>query len=88
MMLRPSVYEELPTDYQAGVHDWIESGEWPCRFLTAIIRNDLIHAIGLSDPHHLAELRYIVNWFCTVAPSTCWGSAKGADAWHDKRGAE
>jgi hypothetical protein len=53
----------------------------PGDFLTAVIQNNLMEAIGRADEEALLHLRDIVAWFYNEAPSTCWGSPEKMKEW-------
>lgn len=63
---------------------WIENGIYPGGFLTAVIHNDLVEAIGRADHINRVRIADIVSFFYNEAPSSCWGSPEKAKKWHEK----
>jgi hypothetical protein len=79
-------YSKLPENVRYPVRAYIESGREPGDFLTAVICNDLHHALSFADHDNLAKLKTIVQFFYTQAPTFCWGDAKKFAFWTDRGG--
>ncbi len=60
---------------------YIEHGEPPGDFLTAVICNDLFKACGRADDFNLANLPAYTAYLYNEAPSECWGSKEKMQAW-------
>lgn len=59
-------------------------GIWPGSFLSAVIRNDLMGALGTADAMNNIQLRSIAAWFNKYGdPRAMKGNA---DAWAEKGG--
>jgi hypothetical protein len=77
-------YSILPEHMREAAERWIENGIYPGSFLTAVIHNDLVEAVGRADFINRNRLHDIVSFFYNEAPSPCWGSPALAKAWHEK----
>ena len=65
----------------AAILRYIERGEQPGHFLTAVIDNNLFEAINRADDENAANLPAFVGYFYNEAPSGCWGSPEKRRAW-------
>ncbi len=74
-------YEGLPEGLRGGAQRYIESGIEPGGFLSAVICNDLLGAVGRADATDILELPKIVRWFYNEAPGDCWGSRDAMHQW-------
>jgi len=43
-------------------------------FLMAVLRNDLMEAVGRADEQNVRRLREICQYIYCELPSNCWGS--------------
>lgn len=53
----------------------------PGGFITAVLTNDLIGAVGKADSENLADLHEICTYIYNSIPSNAWGSKEKMNAW-------
>jgi len=63
------------------LRQYIVNGTPTNHFLTAVLSNDLIGAIGRSDPVNRAALPDYVAWLKSYAPGLAYGSRERVEAW-------
>ncbi len=63
---------------------YAERGEPVGNFLSAIIDNDLLEAVGRADDENIANLPAFVGWFYNECPSDAFGSREKRLAWIEK----
>ena len=73
----------LPKHMQRAVVFYVLYRLRPGHFLTAVLSNDLVEAIGRADDTNCALLREWVRLFynCEVIPGNCWGSKQHVLDW-------
>ena len=71
----------IPDYMRNGIDLYIDHGITPGDFLTAVICNDLVGAVGRADSTNIHNLPAYANFFYNYAPSPCWGSKAKMDAW-------
>ena len=73
----------LPKHMQRAVVFYVLYRLRPGHFLTAVLSNDLVEAIGRGDDTNCALLREWVRLFynCEVIPGNCWGSKQHVLDW-------
>jgi hypothetical protein len=64
-----------------AIDDYIANKREHGGFLTAVLRNDLVEAVGRADDQNLHIIPAIVAYLYNEAPSRCWGSPERVDAW-------
>lgn len=78
-------YEEnltvLPGHMRDGMKLWIERGVLPGSFLTAVLSNDLMTALGKADDVNRHCLYDYGIYLYNYAPSRCYGSPEKIAAW-------
>lgn len=79
-------YSLLPFAIRKPMQAWIERGEEPGAFLSAVFRNDLVGAVTKADPYHLPRLRDIIHWMLSEAPPRCYGAEEAFTRWRDAGG--
>ncbi len=57
----------------------------PGGFLTAVLANDLMEAVGRADADNLMLLSPICGFIYNELPSPCHGSREAVAAWLDRR---
>lgn len=57
-------------------------------FVAAVLKNDLVGAIGGADQDCLAALKDIVGYCYWEIPGRCWGSPRKVTAWLARIGSE
>ena len=65
---RPLMYQHLMA--------YIERGQMPGGFLSAILENNLIEAVSRADLDNQKRLVEYVKYLFNQAPAICWGSPK------------
>lgn len=50
-------------------------------FLSKVLENDLVGAMGRADNENMANLPAYANFLYNHAPDTCWGSPEKVKAW-------
>ncbi len=87
MMAYSDPYREkadmLPEHMRESIILWIEHGHaaYPGSFMTALLSNDLMGAIGKADEVNAAALRTWAVYLYNYAPSGCFGSPEKFKAW-------
>jgi hypothetical protein len=78
-------YEEnlsiLPHHMRSGMKLWIERGIEPGSFLTAVLCNDLMTALGKADDINCHRLFDYGVYLYNYAPSGCYGSPEKVARW-------
>ena len=64
-----------------GIENYIKHRQVPGSFLSAIISNDLIGAVGRADDENMKNIPAFVEYFYNNAPPVCWGSEKNMNQW-------
>ena len=78
-MIRPldfEGYDDIPAHTQGALSRWVEHGYWPGSFLTAVLCNDLMGAVGSADAHNIRALKAISTFVYNRIPADAWGSAE------------
>lgn len=73
----------LPAHMRSGIKLWIEMGQrsHPGSFLSALLSNDLVNAVGRADEENEAALGRWVRYLYNYAPGGCYGSPEKFAAW-------
>jgi len=71
----------LPEHMREGMAAYIEHGIEPGGFLTSVLANDLMEAIGRADIINRHRLYDYCNFIYNYVPLDCHGSYKKVDAW-------
>ena len=50
-------------------------------FLTAVLENDLMTAVGRADTQNVVRLHEICQYVYCELPSNCWGSREKVQEW-------
>ena len=64
----------IPKYMLEALKRYIDYGQRPGHFLTAVICNDLYSAVARADDHNVLNLRAYIGYLHNEAPSNCWGS--------------
>lgn len=72
---------QVPSHLHGGIERYIKYGIPPGSFITAVIENNLVEALGQADAYSRAGLFEVVSWFYNYAPSPCWGSPQKMKEW-------
>tara|TARA_Y100000310_G_scaffold42170_1_gene39435 strand:- start:3001 stop:3273 length:273 start_codon:yes stop_codon:yes gene_type:complete len=79
-------FDLLPERLRGGVRDYIEEGNPPGGFLTAVIQNDLMGSLRRADGSSRKHLFDIGFFFYNEAPGNCWGTPEIMAAWIEQGG--
>ena len=71
----------IPPRMMPAIERYVNQGIQPGDFLTAVICNDLVLAVGRADEENMANLPAYVRYFYNETPGTCWGSKEKMAAW-------
>ena len=74
-------YSPLPKHTRPGMKRWVEHGEVPGNFLTAVLENKLMQAVSYADPVNIKKLPAYASFLFNHAPAGCWGSEKRVLEW-------
>lgn len=69
---------------KAALERWVKHGIIPGDFLTAVIENDLMKAMGRADSYNRATIFQICSYLYNEAPATCYGSPEKVKAYASK----
>ena len=80
----------IPDHMMDAINRYVQNHIEPGGFLTAVICNDLVEAVGRADDLNMTLLPAYVNYFYNEAPGACWGSPERMERWlnggiHDER---
>ncbi len=75
----------IPARMLDAVNRYIQDGDPPGDFLTAVITNDLREAIARADDHNQINLPAYVAFLHNEAPSQCWGSPEKMKTWMEHK---
>lgn len=82
-------YDEnsVPVPYmREAARLYIDYGVHPGGFLTAVLENNFVRAVGSADETNLRFIRDWALWAYNDIPSACWGTVEKVDAWITKKG--
>lgn len=71
----------IPEYMLEALKRYIEYGQKPGGFLTAVISNDLRNAVARADDHNIVNLRAYIGYLHNEAPANCWGSYDNMQQW-------
>ena len=74
-------YTLLPEHMREGTRAYIETGREPGDFLTAIMANDFLEAVGQADVHNGMALTQWAHFIYVQAPHQCHGSKAKVEQW-------
>ena len=70
-------------DIEDSLKRYVDNRILPGEFLTAVLENNLMEALGRADSWNRQKLFEIVQYVYNDLPSKCWGSADKVKAWVD-----
>jgi flagellar capping protein FliD len=76
----------LPPHMRGAMQRYIENGIAPGDFLTAVLRNDLMGALGKADDENRHSLHSYGVYLYSYAPAGCYGSIERVNAWVSEGG--
>jgi len=77
--------QRLPEAARGALRRYLEDGVPPGGFLTAILANDFVTAVGHADEENRAAIVEFATWLYWGCPSPAWGSYEQVNAWIAKR---
>jgi len=80
-MPRPSDYFLVSDDILASINRYALHHERRGHFLTAVLENNLLEALGRADPENEKVIHQIVCYCYNEIPSSSWGSADKVKSW-------
>ena len=86
-MIRPldfDGYDDIPEHTQGALRRWVEDGFYPGSFLTAVLCNDLMGAVGSADAYNIRALKAITTFVYNRIPADAWGNAERMRAYANK----
>lgn len=67
-------YASIPDHMVKPIQDYLVKGCRPGGFLTAVLSNNFIDAIGRADSKNLENIHAWAMWLFNECPSNAWGS--------------
>ena len=77
----PIDYSDLPEHMQDAMRRYMANGIQPGSFLTAVLANDFMGAVGRADAINSARLRDYAVWLYNHAPRGSFGSPEQVKQW-------
>ena len=78
----------IPSYMMEGINRYVQFGNKPGSFLSAVIMNDLKMAVLCADKCNIQNLPAYIYYFQNHVPSRCWGSRKKMIKWIGQGGLE
>lgn len=78
------VYALAPNNLGPSLKRYIEGGVPLGGFMTAVMANDLMEAVGRADEVNIGILNEICSWVYSYAPRGCHGSYDAVGNWKPK----
>ncbi len=75
----------IPERMMGGIKRYLQYGVQPGDFLTAVICNNFVQAVGKADEENQKNLPAYAMYFYNEAPSECWGSPEKMRSWMEKK---
>lgn len=79
------IESKIPQYTLDGIKAYVEDRRPVGSFLTAVLSNDLMMAVGRADDANLPALPYICEYVHFDTPSLCHGSPAKVKAWIERR---
>lgn len=74
LKLQPDSYCPIREDLYGALERYLNNGIMPRSFLTAVLENNLVEAVGRADHMNQPNLPNIVGYIYNHLPSNSWGS--------------
>ena len=74
-------YEVLPAHMRASAQEYVEHGYLSGSFLTAVLENNLVEALGQADGINREMIFQWGLWLYSNCPAPAWGSKEKVAAW-------
>ena len=75
----------IPRHMMEALIDYIDNGNMPGHFLTAVLENNLQKACAHADELNLRNLPAYAAYLYNEAPASCFGSPEAVTAWVKER---
>ena len=79
--MNTKTYLNVRPDVIASLDRYAERGILPGGFLTAVLENNLMEAVGRADMQNAVTLKDICTYVYNEMPAQCHGSPAKVDAW-------
>ena len=76
---------QIPSHMIEGLRNYLERGIPPGNFLTAVLENDFVNAVGHADHINLNSLFAWALVLYNELPENAWGSPANVKAWMEAR---
>ena len=76
-MIRPDIKDALD--------EYATHGLQPGGFLTAVLENNLMEAVGRADDYNAHTLVDIIRYCYNDIPGLCWGSPEKVKTWIERK---
>ena len=73
--------DNIPMPIKAALDRWAAKGHPTGHFVQAVLKNDLMEAVGRADDYSRKALREICMYVHNELPSGCHGSSEKVRAW-------
>lgn len=80
-----SQYPGVPEHTRGAIERYVFDRLEPGGFLTAVLCNNLMGAVGRADSENILALKDICQFIYNEVPSVAWGSEKNIAKWLDNR---
>lgn len=74
----------IPLYMHDAIIAWAVDYIRPGGFLMAVLQNNLVQAVNLSDQDNASALRSYATFVYNELPSECWGSSEQCESWIGK----
>jgi hypothetical protein len=78
----------VPEHMRDGLVLWIEHGIMTGNFMTALMENDLMEAMGRADDENANNIKSWCIFLYSYAPRGCFGSPERVKMWRSHKGLE
>ena len=75
---------DITSECNEGLRRYVKDGIKPGSFLTAILCNDLLSAVGHADSVNKSRIHEYVKYLFNEVPGSCWGSPETMQSWMEK----
>jgi hypothetical protein len=81
-MKRFEEYQSIPKSTLEAILTHVKLGTgYTGHFVTAVLENNLVSAVGHADSHNSKALPEIVRFLYNNVPAGCWGSPEKVQEW-------
>jgi len=83
ILINDAIRFHLPEHMHQPIVRYVLHHLRPGHFLSAVLSNDLVGAVGRADDANVAVLKGWVQFLynCEEVPGDCWGSPRHVDEW-------